>query len=517
MSFFEKMSTADLMENLREELTCFICLDYFTNPVTTECGHSFCLMCLLKSWEEHNTSLSCPECWRTLETPHFQPNERLGRLAGIGKQLRRQVLQSEGELRRMLATAKLLSDEEQGVKAFSTQGHGGNRVYLSNEAGEHHKVRLAAHYQPRHKSPSITLLPQYSVSPMLSVLTSSPQLRMRFTLWFREKLQETLNLLRKKKKETQVILTHEKERVILCTEETKTCKQAVVSEYIKMHQFLKEEEQIQLHLLEKEERENMKKLRDNELKLTQQVRSLTKLIEQIESTCQNSTVDSLEDVRGTLERSEPLLLQCPEATITRLSLCRITGMREMLRKFSTDISLDPATANAYLVLSEDLRSVRHGGIRQQLPDNPERFDQSATVLGAQTFTCGRHYWEVDVGNKTEWEVGICKDSLSRKGNLPKPPGDLFSLIGLKIGDDYSLWVSSPLKGQHVREPVHKVGVFLDYESGHIAFYNVTDESLIYSFPPTSFQEALRPIFSPCLPNEGTNAGPLTICSLNSHA
>nr|XP_055171652.1 probable E3 ubiquitin-protein ligase TRIML1 [Nyctereutes procyonoides] len=467
------MSTSDLMENLREELTCFICLDYFTSPVTTECGHSFCLVCLLRSWEEHNTPLSCPECWRTLESPHFQPNERLGRLAGIGKQLRSQVLQSEGELDasgRMLAGTKVSSDDEQGVNAFSSQCHGINRLHPSSEAEERHK----------------------------------------------EKLKEILNLLHKKRKETQVILTHEKERVILCKEETKACKQVVVSEYAKMHQFLKEEEQLQLQLLEKEERENMKKLRDNEIKLTQQIRSLSKMIEQIESTCQRSIIESFEDMKGTLERSEPLLLQCPEATTTGLTLCRITGMREMLKKFSTDITLDPATANAYLVLSEDLKSVRHGGIRQHLPDNPERFDQSATVLGAQIFTCGRHYWEVEVGNKTEWEVGICKDSVSRKGNLPKPPGDLFSLIGLKIGDDYSLWVSSPLKGQHVREPVHKVGVFLDYESGHIAFYNVTDESLIYSFPPTSFQEALRPIFSPCLPNEGTNTGPLIICSPNSY-
>ncbi|EPY76131.1 tripartite motif-containing 11-like protein [Camelus ferus] len=435
------MSTADLMENLREELTCFICLDYFTSPVTTECGHSFCLVCLLRSWEEHNTPLSCPECWRTLEIPHFQPNERLGRLAGIGKQLRSQVLQSEGNqggYERMLAATKVLSDHEQGADDFSTQGHGINRVNLSSEAEEHHK------------------------------------------------------------------------------EETKTCKQVVGSEYAKMHQFLKEEEQLQLQLLEMEERDNLKKLRDNEITLTQQMRSLSKMIEQIESACKNSIIESFEDVRGILERSEPLLLQCPEATTTELTLCRITGMRQMLRKFSTDITLDPATANAYLVLSEDLKSVKHGGIRQQLPDNPERFDQSATVLGAQIFTCGRHYWEVEVGNKTEWEVGICKDSVSRKGNLPKPPGDLFSLIGLKIGDDYSLWVSSPLKGQHVREQVHKVGVFLDYESGHIAFYNVANESLIYSFPPASFQEALRPIFSPCLPNEGTNTGPLTICSLNNH-
>ncbi|XP_070263472.1 probable E3 ubiquitin-protein ligase TRIML1 [Myotis yumanensis] len=473
MSFLEKMSTSDLMENLREELTCFICLDYFTSPVTTECGHSFCLVCLLRSWEQHNTPFSCPECWRTLEAPHFQPNERLGRLAGIGKQLRSQVLQSEdqqGPYGRMLAAAMMHPEEDQGVNAFSSQCHGINRMSLSSEAEEHHK----------------------------------------------EKLQEILNLLCKKKKETQVMLTHEKERVILCKEETKNCKQVVVSEYVKMHQFLKEEEQLHLQLLEKEERENLKKLRDNEIKLIQQVRGLSKMIGQIESMCQNSNIASLEEMEEALERSEPLLLQCPETTSTELSLCRITGMREMLRKFHADITLDPDTANAYLVLSEDLKSVRYGGIRQKLPDNPERFDQSATVLGAQSFTCGRHYWEVEVGNKTEWEVGICKDSVSRKGNLPKPPGDLFSLIGLKIGDDYSLWVSSPLKGQHVREPVQKVGVFLDYESGHIAFYNVTDESLIYSFPPDSFEEALRPIFSPCLPNEGTNTGPLTICSLNSY-
>ena len=61
-----------------------------------------------------------------------------------------------------------------------------------------------------------------------------------------------------------------------------------------MHQFLKEEEQLQLQLLEMEERENLKKLRDNEIKLTQQMRSLSKVIGQIESTCQNSIVESFE-------------------------------------------------------------------------------------------------------------------------------------------------------------------------------------------------------------------------------
>jgi hypothetical protein len=63
---------------------------------------------------------------------------------------------------------------------------------------------------------------------------------------------------------------------------------------MKMHQFLKEEEQLQLQLLEREEKANMKKLRENEIQLTQQIRRLGKMIGRIESTCQNLTLESFE-------------------------------------------------------------------------------------------------------------------------------------------------------------------------------------------------------------------------------
>ncbi|KAL0593685.1 putative E3 ubiquitin-protein ligase TRIML1 [Plecturocebus cupreus] len=338
------MSTADPTESLRAELTCFLCLDYFRSPVATECGHSFCLVCLLRSWEEHTAPLSRPERWRTLEGPHFQPSERLGRLATIGRQLRSQLQQ-----RRMSWAAgrgcpplPRRSPMASRVPAASLQSHAANRAHLPSQAEEPH----------------------------------------------REKLQEILNLVRKRRREAQAVLAHEKERVILCKEETKTCKQVVVSEYVKMQQFLKKEEQLQLQLLEQEERENTQKLRGNEIRLTQQIRSLSKMIRRMESRSQSSALETLEEVRGILERSQPLLLQCPEAAITELSLCRITGTKEMLRKFSTDITLDPATASPYLVPSEDLKSVKYGGSRQPLPDTPGRFGQSTTVLGAQVFTAG---------------------------------------------------------------------------------------------------------------------------------
>lgn len=77
-----------------------------------------------------------------------------------------------------------------------------------------------------------------------------------------------------------------------------------------MQQFLREEEQLQLQLLEKEERENVKKLRDSEIQLTQQIRSLSKMIGQIESAFQNSTIESFEvrlnlaSVRGKFMRKK---------------------------------------------------------------------------------------------------------------------------------------------------------------------------------------------------------------------
>uniref|UniRef100_A0A673GSM0 Uncharacterized protein n=1 Tax=Sinocyclocheilus rhinocerous TaxID=307959 RepID=A0A673GSM0_9TELE len=46
---------------LNEELQCSICLDVFTDPVTTPCGHNFCRTCLNKCWTNTQTCF-CPLC-----------------------------------------------------------------------------------------------------------------------------------------------------------------------------------------------------------------------------------------------------------------------------------------------------------------------------------------------------------------------------------------------------------------------------------------------------------------------
>uniref|UniRef100_A0A8C8SLS5 Uncharacterized protein n=1 Tax=Pelusios castaneus TaxID=367368 RepID=A0A8C8SLS5_9SAUR len=179
-----------------------------------------------------------------------------------------------------------------------------------------------------------------------------------------------------------------------------------------------------------------------------------------------------------------------------------------------DVTLDPDTAHPKLLLSEDRKHVRHGDKRQDLPDTPERFDPCVCVLGAERFTGGRRYWEVEVGDKTEWDLGVCRESVSRKGKGTLSPGNGYWAVWLRNGE-YKARTSPPT---HLPVSVRpsRVGIFLDYEAGEVSFYNVTDVSHLFTFTDT-FSGTLHPYFSPCLNAGGTNAAPLIICPVPAQA
>lgn len=48
-------------KELEEILTCAVCLDIFTKPTSINCGHTFCLDCLI-SIQNQAKSVNFPEC-----------------------------------------------------------------------------------------------------------------------------------------------------------------------------------------------------------------------------------------------------------------------------------------------------------------------------------------------------------------------------------------------------------------------------------------------------------------------
>ncbi|XP_053089476.1 butyrophilin subfamily 1 member A1 [Pangasianodon hypophthalmus] len=184
---------------------------------------------------------------------------------------------------------------------------------------------------------------------------------------------------------------------------------------------------------------------------------------------------------------------------------------EFIKKkmFAVDVTLDPDTANPYLILSADGKQVKDGDTRQDLPDTPQRFYPGVNVLGKQSFSSGRFYYEVQVRGKTEWDLGVVRENINRKGKITLTPQNGFWTVILRNENQYEA-CAGPSVPLTLREKVEKVGVFVDYEEGLVSFYDVKSSSHIYSFTAQSFTEKLYPFFSPCLNDGGKNSAPLII-------
>ncbi|OCT96544.1 E3 ubiquitin/ISG15 ligase TRIM25 [Xenopus laevis] len=70
--------------DLRAELSCSICLNIYTDPVTLPCAHNYCRGCIgsLLDTQEGSGAYSCPECRADFqERPALQSNRTLGNIA----------------------------------------------------------------------------------------------------------------------------------------------------------------------------------------------------------------------------------------------------------------------------------------------------------------------------------------------------------------------------------------------------------------------------------------------------
>lgn len=169
--------------------------------------------------------------------------------------------------------------------------------------------------------------------------------------------------------------------------------------------------------------------------------------------------------------------------------------------------LDPGTAQRNLVVSDDGRQVKYEERKIAHAEGPKRFSPALFVLGREGYVSGRHYWEVDVGRKTAWTLGVVRSGARRKGEIKLSPEGGYWCLWLKNGEVKAL-ASSRLPLMLPSQP-SKVGVFLDYDGGQISFYDVKARLHLYTFVDT-FSESLYPIFSPCLIQEGKNASPLVV-------
>ena len=174
--------------------------------------------------------------------------------------------------------------------------------------------------------------------------------------------------------------------------------------------------------------------------------------------------------------------------------------------------LDPVTAQRNLTVSEDGRQVRYEEHRStHSSDSPRRFSPALFVLGREGMASGRHYWEVDVGRKTAWTLGVARSSARRKGEIRLSPEGGFWCLWLKEGQVKALATNRVTL--EIQAPPQKVGIFLDHEVGMVSFYDARAQTHLHTFHSSFDGENLHPIFSPCPNQDGKNGAPLALTAV----
>ncbi|XP_068961179.1 probable E3 ubiquitin-protein ligase TRIML1 [Petaurus breviceps papuanus] len=463
------MAEAHVAERFKEELSCPVCMDYFRNPVTLGCGHSFCCLCLLNSWGEVDMPCPCPLCKRAFHVKDLESNYRLGKLTSLGRKLRPYLLQLEEEkvtCEKHQEEKKLFCEKDQSflcVDCFQPQEHIGHTVHTVKKAAEDS----------------------------------------------RDKLQKTLDLLWKEVETVQNMLTEEREKEKIWKEKIYTWKESIRAEYTRFYELLKKEEKLHFHIMAKQESDNLKSVRESETRLSQHLHHLKEVITDIEQHSWKTNSQLLQVVGDTLTRCESLLNHRPETVTISGIMFQNTMMWEMLKYFKVDVTLDPKTPSPHLILSDDRRTVVHRGSQQNIQFSINQYENNF-ILGAQFFTSGIHYWEVEVGDSRQWAVGVCKKSLRSDEDFFFPFEEIFLLSYIRKGDKCTIMTTPPYFEHQVHVPILRVGILLDCDEGTISFYDALERCFIYHFPHFPFSGPLQPLFSPCPPIGKENGTPMTI-------
>lgn len=143
------------------------------------------------------------------------------------------------------------------------------------------------------------------------------------------------------------------------------------------------------------------------------------------------------------------------------------------------MTLDPNTASPWLILSDDLTSVRDSDLNQQVPCNPERFDPDTGVLGRRGFTSGRWAWNVSVGDNMAWVVGVAKASVQRKEKVPSVLKNGYLCVYFYQNMYFA--GTSPLNRLNLKKKLQNIRVELNCDRGQVSFYDPDNNEHIYTF------------------------------------
>ncbi|XP_072406095.1 nuclear factor 7, brain-like [Chiloscyllium punctatum] len=239
------MASKQQLLRLIEEAICPICLDFFTDPVTLECGHNFCRSCNTKSWEKKEAN-SCPECREEFPKRNLRVNRALANLAEEYRKLKLDPKEKESKphCEKHQEDLKLFCETDKKLICL-----------ICRDSREHREHR----FLPINEAFEI----------------------------YKDQLKSSLDSLTEKKSSVLQTELTQKRKISEVREQASSLQTHITSEFTKMHQILTEKEQRLLRdLREEEERivepmeKNLREIQENLNSIEENLSKLQKQMEQ---------------------------------------------------------------------------------------------------------------------------------------------------------------------------------------------------------------------------------------------
>lgn len=536
------MATASFLLS-EEKFLCPVCLDVFTEPVSTPCGHNFCRACIHKYWDSTDIC-QCPFCKRVFSPrPELHVNTVMSELAAEFKMSVKDKFWTPDP--QLPDTADIFCDicsemKEKAIKSCLTCLVSYCEVHLE----PHERVAgLKSHtlvnpvkkledrvckmhnkitdmycrtdqacicvwcFKTKHKSHDVVPLEEEYEAVL-------------------EKKDETMSEIRKMVQSRSRKIVEIENSVNISEKEAEKEKEASVKVFTELISSIQRSQAKFFEVIEERLRETKLKAEGFLTELKTEIAELQRRSNQLEQLSKSEDhlhfLQSFPTLCSPLDKDwdniavrSDLSCEAVRRAVTQLNQ-RVDEIMEGLpeikmktmREHAVDLTFDPDTAFCLLVISQDGKQVIYEETDQNPPYHPKRFEIYPDVLAKEGFTTGKFYYEVQVEGKTNWIVGVVRESVSRKKTMALSVKTGAWNIGLDNGL-YQAY-TAPRHKITLKDTLHKVGIFVDYNKGVVSFYNVDSKSHIYSFTRCHFKEKIYPFFGLQGIENGKTSVPLII-------
>lgn len=484
------VSKQDHLDALIMELTCRICLQLFSEPVSLPCGHIYCFACL-QTMGEGLDQHSCPEC----------QTKYCGTKALVKNLKMRSIVETYKATAKRDGSASDPSDVGQGTEDGTegcAAGESNTKHLQEVEAGDlkessgcegkrGFQIRTGSAEHPKDQEHNKSKGKMEMDEPKFRLASQVTELSLKLEM-------------------AEGVLTKEKEQESEVAIANSQLREKASTLLAQMKELLQSYSTRVMELIEEELGPGEASIRCRVGQASELTSQLTQAMASAESLMTEEDETEFTDKLQTLQPHIVELLAKPvgehpdhiESKVNPARACpklemmngdlrdRFGEIQRSLRNSlnPSEITFDPETLHPNLLLSEDLKTVTFSAAKQPYPPSPQRFTSFFQVLSSQSFYGGEHCWEVELEG-SPWIIGVCYSAKLERSGLPSALESSRSSWCLMWFNNlltaFEQSHSVPLKRTTVS---CRLEIRLSFKTHRLSFYNVSPisgKTHVYTF------------------------------------